>query len=223
MKSSMKLALSLTTCGLALMACSQSARASCSPEPYLGSVCYTATNYCPSPEYAEANGALLSISQNSTLFALLGTTYGGDGVTQFQLPNLQERLVIGQGPALPQGTQRGADSVQLTINQMPMHTHVAVQTTPPVTTVVVNASENTATSAVPTATANQLATTTGPAAKVYGANGGTQVALSGASAVTSGGTIGVSNTGSGLPFSIVPKETTLRACIAVRGVYPSRP
>ena len=113
--------------------------------------------------------------------------------------------------------------MQLTVNQMPTHNHAAVQTTPPVTTVVVNASGNVGTSATPTATESQLSALTGPAAKAYVAPGGTQVALSGTSATTTGGAIGVSNSGSSQPFSIIPTETTLRACIAVNGLYPPRP
>ena len=113
--------------------------------------------------------------------------------------------------------------MQLTVNQMPVHNHAAVRTTPLVTTVVVNASASNGTSAAPTAAENQLSALTGPAAKAYVAPGGTQVALSGTSATTTGGAIGVSNSGSSQPFSIIPTETTLRACIAVNGLYPPRP
>lgn len=221
MKFSMKLALSLTTCGLALMAVSQSARATCSAEPYIGSICYTAATYCPQ-DYLDADGRDMQINTSQILYSLIGVQYGGSGNT-FKLPDLRARLPIGQGPNLPQGTLRGADNVQLTVNQMPAHTHVATQTTPPVTTVVVNASGTNGTSAVPTATENQLAAVTGPAAKAYGPAGGTQVALSGTSATTTGGTIGVSTSGSGAAVSIIPTETTLRACIAVNGLYPPRP
>jgi len=221
MKFSMKLALSLTTCGLALMSVSQSAKATCSAEPYTGSICYTAATYCPQ-DYLDADGRDMQINSYQALYSLIGVQYGGSGST-FKLPDLRARLAIGQGPNLPQGTQRGADSVQLTVNQMPVHNHAAVRTTPLVTTVVVNASASNGTSAAPTAAENQLSALTGPAAKAYVAPGGTQVALSGTSATTTGGAIGVSNSGSSQPFSIIPTETTLRACIAVNGLYPPRP
>lgn len=221
MKSSVKLALSLTTCGLALMAISQSAKATCSADAYTGSICYTAATFCPQ-DYLDADGRDLQITAYQALYSLIGFQYGGSG-SIFKLPDLRARLAIGQGPGLAQGTQRGADAVQLTVNQMPMHTHVAAQATPPVTTVVVNASSNVGTSATPTATENQLSALTGPAAKAYVAPGGTQVALSGTSSTTTGGSIAVSTTGASQPISIIPAETTLRACIAVNGLYPPRP
>lgn len=221
MKSAVKLALSLTTCGLALMAVSQTAKADCGPDAYTGSICYTAATFCPNG-YLDADGRDMPVSTYQALYSLIGFQYGGSGTT-FKLPNLQARLAIGQGPGLVQGTQRGVDAVQLTVNQMPTHNHVAVQTTPSVTTVVVNASTNVGTSATPTTAESQLSALTGPAAKAYVAPGGTQVALSGTSATTTAGTIGVSNTGSSQPISIIPTETALRACIVVNGLYPPRP
>ncbi|QGU87254.1 phage tail protein [Erwinia sorbitola] len=224
MKSSVKTALSLAVSGLAVLAYAQSAQASCTSEPYLGSVCYTAASFCPANDYVEANGATLAISQNSALYALLGTTYGGNGQTTFQLPDLRERGIVGaNGGTLPLGTVRGADTITLTQSQMPTHTHVATLTTQPATTVVVNASGNNAASTAPSATNNQLAVLNGPAAKAYAPQGGTQVALGGVSATSTGGTIGVSNAGSSLPVTIIPKQTALLACIAVQGLFPSRP
>lgn len=99
----------------------------CEAEPYLGSVCMTAATYCPRG-YAEANGQLLSISQYSPLFAVMGTTYGGDGRTNFALPDLRGRSAVGQGqgPGLspvPQGAQRGAEQVKLSAANLPTHNH----------------------------------------------------------------------------------------------------
>jgi microcystin-dependent protein len=83
------------------------ALATCSAEPMMASICITAANFCPRG-YLPTNGQILSISQNSALFALLGTTYGGNGVSTFALPNLQSRVPVGagQGPGLNQVTAR---------------------------------------------------------------------------------------------------------------------
>jgi microcystin-dependent protein len=74
------------------------------------------------------NGIALNISEYETLYSLIGTTYGGDGVQTFNLPNFQSRVVAGsgQGPGLspyPQGTMLGAEKVTLTTSQMPLHQH----------------------------------------------------------------------------------------------------
>lgn len=84
-------------------------------------------NYAP-VGWALCNGQLLSIAQNQALYALLGTTYGGDGRTTFALPDLRGRCAIGtgQGPGLQpyaQGQTGGVENVTLTPAQMPQHTH----------------------------------------------------------------------------------------------------
>lgn len=85
--------------------------------------------------WAYCNGQLLAIAQNTALFSILGTMYGGDGRTTFALPNFQGRIPVGagQGPGLPDvqiGEMGGAESATLTINQMPAHTHGATATVP---------------------------------------------------------------------------------------------
>ncbi|PJA31951.1 MAG: phage tail protein [Zetaproteobacteria bacterium CG_4_9_14_3_um_filter_53_7] len=76
-----------------------SARA-CSSEPYLASVCTTTASYCPRG-YIVAEGQILNISQNTSLFSLMGTVYGGDGRTTFALPDLRERSITRAGINLP--------------------------------------------------------------------------------------------------------------------------
>jgi microcystin-dependent protein len=73
--------------------------------------------------WAFCNGQLLPISENDALFALIGTTYGGDGQTTFALPNLQGRIPIHQGPGYQIGEMGGTESVALTTQQIPSHTH----------------------------------------------------------------------------------------------------
>jgi microcystin-dependent protein len=70
------------------------------------------------------DGSLIPISQNDTLFNLIGTTYGGDGQTTFALPNLQSRVPIHVGPGFALGQSGGAETVTLTTPQIPVHSHV---------------------------------------------------------------------------------------------------
>ncbi|HWD25917.1 MAG TPA: tail fiber protein [Rhizomicrobium sp.] len=96
-------------------------------EPYIGQIIMAGFNFAPI-NYAFCQGQLQAISQNEALFSILGTTYGGDGVTTFALPNLQNRSMTnwGQGPGLSNydiGQVNGSDSVTLTTQQMPMHNH----------------------------------------------------------------------------------------------------
>src|SRR5271165_1535316 len=95
--------------------------------PYLGEIRPFAGNFAPLG-WAMCTGALVPISQNSALFSLLGTTYGGDGQNTFALPDLQGRAVIhqGQGSGLQNyvmGEVLGAENVTLSSNQMPNHGH----------------------------------------------------------------------------------------------------
>jgi len=90
--------------------------------PYLGQLMLIAFNFAPKG-YALCNGQLLSINQNAALFSLLGTTYGGDGIRNFALPNLQSRVAISAGAGFVLGQLSGSESVTLTTAQMPIHTH----------------------------------------------------------------------------------------------------
>jgi len=96
-------------------------------EPFLGEIRIFAGNFAPR-NWALCNGQLLSISQNTALFSLLGTQYGGDGRVTFALPNLQGMAPMhaGQGPGLSDHTQGevgGTQTITLLTNQVPQHTH----------------------------------------------------------------------------------------------------
>lgn len=98
--------------------------------PYIGEIKLFAGNFQPRG-YAFCDGRLLPISQYSALFALIGTTYGGDGQTTFALPDLRGRIPINQGtgPGLSTyviGQAFGTETVTLTTQQMPAHTHTAL-------------------------------------------------------------------------------------------------
>jgi microcystin-dependent protein len=98
---------------------SQGGGGSVNPDtPYLGEVMAFAGNFAPSG-WALANGQLVGISQNTALFALLGTTYGGDGVTTFALPDLRGRTVIGTGSGVTIGSQPGANFPTVTAAELP--------------------------------------------------------------------------------------------------------
>jgi microcystin-dependent protein len=90
--------------------------------PYLGEIRLFGFNFAPQG-WAVCSGQLLAISQNSALFALIGTTYGGDGVTTFALPNLNGRLPRHVGPGVALGQLGGVSAVTLTSAQIPAHTH----------------------------------------------------------------------------------------------------
>ena len=97
-------------------------------EPLLGTIILFAGNFAPRG-WALCNGQLLPIAQNTALFSILGTTYGGDGITTFQLPDLRCASPVGfqQGPGLANyvlGEHAGVSTVTLTPNQMPMHNHL---------------------------------------------------------------------------------------------------
>jgi microcystin-dependent protein len=82
-----------------------------------------AGNFAPAG-WAFCNGALIPIDQNPTLFQLIGTTYGGDGINNFALPNLQSRVPVHAGPAFALGQSGGVETVTLTTSQIPAHSHV---------------------------------------------------------------------------------------------------
>jgi microcystin-dependent protein len=91
--------------------------------PVLGEIVPFAGNYAPAG-WALANGQLLPINQNEALFSILGTTYGGDGVTTFALPDLQGRTLLGEdGSLYPLGDALGADTTILTVDNLPSHDH----------------------------------------------------------------------------------------------------
>ena len=99
-------------------------------EPFIGEIQIFGFDF-PPRTWAYCNGAVLSIAQNTALFSLLGTTYGGNGSTTFALPNFSSRAVAGQGQGAglsPRvlGEAFGAPSVTLTANQIPAHQHALV-------------------------------------------------------------------------------------------------
>lgn len=91
-------------------------------DPYVGEIRMFGGNFAP-VDWAFCNGQLMPIAENEALFNLIGTTYGGDGVTTFALPDLQCRVPVHQGNGNPLGLKAGVESVTLVPSQIPIHTH----------------------------------------------------------------------------------------------------
>ena len=92
--------------------------------PFIGEIRLFAGNFAPNG-WAFCNGQVLAISENTALFQLIGTTYGGDGQTTFALPDLQSRVPIHQGNGFVLAQSGGAESVTLTVPELPAHNHAA--------------------------------------------------------------------------------------------------
>lgn len=170
--------------------------------PFLAQVSIMAFNF-PPKGWALCNGQLLPINQNQALFALLGTTYGGDGRTNFALPNLQGRAAVHPGArggvSTLLGEAGGAESVSLTLAELPAHRHN------------LNVVTDFANSNVP---GNAL-----PAARprgglaIYGSGGSADAALNPA---------GVQSVGASQSHNNMQPYGVLNFCIALQGIFPSR-
>jgi microcystin-dependent protein len=93
-------------------------------QPFIGEIRMFAGNFAPAG-WAFCNGALLPISENTALFNLIGTTYGGDGQTTFALPDLRGRIPVHQGAGFDVGANGGLEQVTLTTAELPSHAHAA--------------------------------------------------------------------------------------------------
>jgi len=170
-------------------------------DPFIGQMCAFGFNFAPKG-WAMCNGQILSIAQNTALFSLLGTTYGGNGQTTFALPDLRGRVNIhfGQGPGLSPyalGQVGGTETNTLTINNLPGHAHTFA---PPCV-------DGDAGFTIPTG--HVLANT---AANIYAAPAGTDV--------MGGGNTGIA--GGSQPFQSLPPYLAINWCIALNGIFPSR-
>lgn len=91
-------------------------------EPFIGEIKMFAFNF-PPRNWAQCDGALIAINQNQTLYSLLGTQFGGDGRTNFKLPDLRGRVPLHYTAGVPVGLAAGAEDETLDIRQLPSHTH----------------------------------------------------------------------------------------------------
>ncbi|WP_223827584.1 phage tail protein [Hymenobacter armeniacus] len=175
---------------------------------FVGEIIMLACNFAPRG-YAFCNGQVLSIAQNTALFSILGTTYGGNGQTTFALPNLQGHTPIGQGngPGLTPrvlGEQIGSETATVLVSQLPPHTHVAQVSNAP------------ATSSTPAGTVPAEAT----ASNASGEPVAVQNRAATANATGAAGAVG--GAGSGTPVSLQSPYLVLNYCIALQGTFPPR-
>ncbi len=208
---------------LALACTTYSAPAKAGDNPYIADVMVVAFNFCPR-SWAKADGQLLPISQNTALFSLLGTTYGGDGRTTFGLPNLQGRYIVGtgQGPGLPfyqWGQTGGVESVTMTVSEMPSHSH-AITALPSADVKASSANPN-------SSSPNGKSLGTFPAGhpagqKIYATDQNTTTLMGDQSVRLTINSVSVENTGGSASQDNTQPSLPLTVCIALEGAYPSR-
>lgn len=183
-------------------------------EPFIGQIALFGFNFAPR-NWALCQGQIMSIQQNAALFSLLGTNFGGNGTTNFGLPNLQGTVPAGQGTGVTgtvyyMGEVGGAPQVSLTVSTIPPHTHAM-------------------TAYASAATTNTLAAGTWPAQGHTGSKGSSHAVntfapTSSATAPTALSPSSVSTvTGGGLPHNNMQPTLTANWCICLAGAFPARP
>jgi microcystin-dependent protein len=164
-------------------------------EPFLSEIRIMSFGFAPKG-WAQCNGQFLPINQNQALFALLGTTYGGNGQTTFALPDLRGRTPIHTGGQIGAVLgQRGGEAAHtVTISEMPAHTHIA------------QGSNNNGDNVIPTGNVF------GVVAGLYGPP----------AALTSLAPASITNVGGSQPHENRQPFLTLNFCIALQGIFPSQ-
>lgn len=201
---------------------------------YLGSIWIAAFNFAPRG-WALCQGQLLPLNQNQALFALLGTMYGGNGTTNFALPDLRGRVNIGVGQSpgtslYAQGEKGGVEAVTLGPSQLPLHTHNAsfavTKSAPAAIALTVNVVNSAGNQLSPQG--NYIAGGHSPAATgTFLASGTTaamatgSITINGGTGIT-GGTVTVGTAGSNAPVSVLQPYLALNYIIATTGIFPSR-
>lgn len=208
-------------------------------EPLLGSIMALPYTFAPQGWLA-CDGSILSISQNTALFSLIGVTFGGNGTTTFNLPDIRSRAIVGSSvnvvPGLTtyaQGATGGVESVSLLTTEMPSHIHTALiaNANAPVTGSM-SATLNVASgggNAAPVG--NFLAGSTSNGDNMYatGSSGATlnagsvTVSPSGMNATLTNVPVTVAPAGGSMPHENRMPFIAIQYCIATQGVYPSRP
>ena len=165
-------------------------------EPFIGQISLFGFSYAPKG-WAQCNGQTLSIAQNQALFSLLGTTFGGNGVSTFQLPNLGGNVTMSSGPNWNQGQVGGEIAHTLTNSEIPTHSHM------------VNGTNTSA--GAGTAPTNTLLNS--PSPNLYTNQATNLVALMPTTVANAGGNQSHENR---QPYTVV------NFCIALQGIFPSR-
>jgi microcystin-dependent protein len=199
-------------------------------DPFMAQLLLWPMNWAPS-YWAQCDGRSMNIAQNSALYALLGVTFGGNGTTNFNLPDFRGRVPIGLGTR--PGTSinynianiGGNESMALTAANLPTHTHTAVVTTTPIS-VTIKASPAGGTESVPgTNGATTLAASMSgrnPGSTIYN-NQAPTVAMNTAPDITGGVTTVVNSTvGNGTAFDNRMPYLAVNFIIALSGIFPTR-
>jgi len=206
-------------------------------DPFIGEIKSLGFNFAPRG-YALCQGQQLPLSQNQALFALIGTFYGGNGTSTFNLPDLRGRVAVGQGQAATGtfyniGTFAGSESTQLTQTQLPTHTHpiqvtmtglsatTTIHAIGGATTRAANPSGNLWANAVTVGT-TPVNVTSYAAATGSGGSAVTMDPTTATTAVSGSATAVAGTTGSGLPFTNLPPYLVINYSIALNGIFPTR-
>jgi microcystin-dependent protein len=186
----------------------------------MGTIKIFAFDFAPK-NWAFCNGQTVAITQNTALFSLLGTTYGGNGVNTFALPDLRGRSMVGAGQSggmsINWGEVSGAESTSLDINTMPIHIHPITNGAASVTTVINATTGGTVTNDSDNGT-NAFASGNSTA-NIYSEPIQTNSSVGGIT-TTIGGT--TSPIGNNIPVSIRNPYLAMNHCILLNGIYPSR-
>ena len=210
-------------------------------DAFLATILPFAATYAPQG-WADCVGQTMSIQQYTALFALLGTTYGGDGRTTFGIPDLRGRVIVGQGqgPGLAnyvQGQRAGSENVTLTAAQLPAHSHGATQAASTVsggTVVGLTLAVSQATGGHETPQPGEylavmVANGENVSAYIAAASRGNTVPLGGLSggsisgATVANGAITIASTGNNQPHPNLQPYLVLRYIICIQGLFPPRP
>ena len=191
--------------------------------PYLGQLMTVPYNFAPR-NWATCSGQITSIAQNTALFSLFGTTYGGNGQTTFALPDLRGRVAQGwgQGPGLSNyvlGQVGGTETTTLTINNNPAHNHTIAPTS--LNAVNIKATEQSPQAGAYLGRGVDTAPDPDMIPEIYvPASAVTTQPLIPLGGVNTAATTGLN--GSNSPFSTMQPTLTLMQIVAVAGIYPSR-
>ncbi|QNH06052.1 phage tail protein [Pseudomonas sp. B11D7D] len=198
-------------------------------DPFLGEIRMVGFNFAPRG-WATCQGQIMAITQNSALFALLGTIYGGNGQSTFGLPNFSGRSPVGQGngPGLTPvtiGEMAGSENITMTINQMPMHTHGATASAPTGTAQVAIPAATTGTTQATPSTGTVLGpiAAAGRAGTLYctGAADSTLAPFNSTVNVQAP-TVTVATAGGSQPVPLRNPYLGTNFIIALEGIFPSR-
>jgi microcystin-dependent protein len=163
-------------------------------QPFLAEIRIFSFNFAPRG-WAQCNGQLLPINQNQALFALLGTTYGGNGTTNFGLPDFRSRMPFGYGTTFSLGERGGSENVTLTLTNLPAHTH-------------------------PVIASNNSATTNDPTGTVWANSTTNPFSTQSPDTPMAPGAMG--SVGGNQPHPNMSPYLVLNLCIALQGIFPSQ-